>query len=157
MRWIIALIMLKGALFAGAQTSMNLTLRVETINKLAFSDVSPSIIADQFSKELVYGENRQGTYGILSNDSKEKKLTASLDQLFPDEIVLKISLGSEEGWRAFPSQEVLENRSVTLVEQISNYPNAANLPILYEIKAPRLTQKSPSPYLRTITFTLMDD
>lgn len=156
MRYLLALMCFLKA-FAGSEDSLHLVLKVETINKLSFSEVSPSVFADQFSRDFVYGESNSGSYGLITNDIKQKKITAQLDQLFPDGIELKLTLGAEDTWKSYPSQTLLDAKAQTIVEKIAGGSSVSNLSVIYEIKAPRLTKKTSSPYMRVITYTLMDD
>lgn len=150
--WIICPIIV----FGGNSDNHPLTITVDPINKLAFTEPSVVINVDQFSKTLITGVH-QSTYGIISNDGHQKKITVSLNQDYPNQIALKLSTGSSGGFIANGYVTLQSKATSTLITSISPNINLSNLSIGYFIEAPRLTPSNLTPYVATVTFTLQDD
>ena len=153
-----ALLWLFWPLIAFTSNSDNhpLTITVDTINKLVFTEPSIVIVADQFSKTLITGSH-QSTYGIMSNDGHQKKITATLSQDYPSQIALKINLVPQSGFVSSGYMQLQSKTGASLLSSVTPNTNIGNLSILYAIQAPRLTLSNLSPYMATVMFTLQDD
>lgn len=153
---ILFLFFLPLVVFGANSDNHPVTITIDTINKLTFAEPSIVIVADQFSKTLITG-SYQSTYGIISNDGKQKKITAMLNQDYPNQIRLKINLASQSGFISNGFMTIQSKVAMTLLSSIPPNVNNGNLSVLYAIEVPRLTPSNSTPYMSTVIFTMQDD
>ncbi len=142
--------------FASNSDAGLLSLTIEEINVLNFSEKAVSIVCNQFSMTNITGVNDSSTYSLASNDGKQKKITVKLDKSIPKSGELRLTLDTLPTWTAHPNLFVSRVRQ-DIVTAIPANSIGSNLGVNYTLEFPRTTKATKKPEDREVTYTLSDD